>query len=52
MFAKKAEVIKISNMEVLRFGNKLLMRCENCNVIIQINKPIIGALHMCRVEAK
>lgn len=29
-------------------GNKKLMLCRICNKVVQINKPLVGPLHICR----
>jgi hypothetical protein len=33
--------------EVVRVGTKLYGWCSDCQSVVRINKPIIGALHLC-----
>lgn len=35
-------------VRVTRVGNKVYSRCHDCDTLVQVNKPVLGSLHMCR----
>lgn len=36
--------------ETLIVGGKLYQRCGYCMNLVQINKPLLGALHLCLTD--
>lgn len=32
-------------------GNKLMAVCRDCGKVVRVDKPIIGSLHVCTLEA-
>lgn len=37
--------------QVLVVGKRLYAKCDECNSLVRLNKPILGCLHICKEEA-
>ena len=44
---KVAQTEKLQTDGIVRVGRKLYVRCQGCKKIVQINKFIVGSLHVC-----
>jgi len=39
---------KLRNGKIVTVGNKMYAICQECGAIVQINKPLLGSLHLCK----
>jgi hypothetical protein len=37
---------------MIQIGHKLYERCQYCEQVIRINKPLFGSLHICLTQAE
>ena len=44
---KTLDTDALKDGKIVVVGNKLYGICANCGKLIQINKPIIGSIHLC-----
>lgn len=38
---------RLARGEIVAAGHKLYAQCRQCGEIVQLNKPLIGSLHLC-----
>lgn len=38
---------RLNRGEVVVVGKKMMAKCRACRKIIQVNKPVLGSMHIC-----